>query len=316
MTRERRTYAGGIAIRCGGRGEDASSCGERADAAGAVLSDESVAAEKVRTPIVATPTESAPSFAVQLSDVSFSYGKQPFIEGLSAGFRRGCVTSIVGPNGCGKSTLVRLVNGVLRPLAGKVLVEGEPTSGFTAKQRALRVATLAQAMRPPAMTVEALVACGRYPHQGLQGRMGAEDRRQVEAAMEMAGVASFRNHDVRTLSGGERQRACIAMTLAQDTPTIMLDEPTTYLDIGACHDLMMLVRDLNERCNKTVIMVIHDLDLALRYSDRLLVMRRGSRLGEGSVDEVLASGALEQAFDVTVRPHADPEGPAFTIHRR
>ena len=134
--------------------------------------------------------------------------------------------------------------------------------------------------------------------------------------MELAGVAGFRGHDVRTLSGGERQRACIAMTLAQDTPTIMLDEPTTYLDIAACHDLMGLVRTLNEEHGKTVVMVIHDLDLALRYSDRLLVMRRGARLAEGTVEEVLASGAVEQAFDVVVRPHADPEGPAYTVHRR
>lgn len=260
--------------------------------------------------------ESDCSFAVQLEDVAFSYGKRPFIQGLSAGFRSGCVTSIVGPNGCGKSTLVKLVNGMLRPSAGEVLVDGRPTGGFSPKQRALMVATLAQSMRPPAMTVESLVACGRYPHQSLQGRMGAEDRRRVEEAMEMAGVADFRNHDVRTLSGGERQRACIAMTLAQDTPTIMLDEPTTYLDIGACHDLMALVRKLNEQHNKTVIMVIHDLDLALRYSDRLLVMQRGSRLGEGAVDEVLASGSLEQAFDVTIRAHDDPEGRAYTVYRR
>lgn len=255
-------------------------------------------------------------FAVQLSDVSFSYGKRPFIQGLSAGFREGCVTSIVGPNGCGKSTLVKLVNGMLRPSAGEVLVAGAPTGGLSPRQRALRVATLAQSMRPPAMTVESLVSCGRYPHQGMQGRMGAEDRRQVERAMELAGVANLRRHDVRTLSGGERQRACIAMTLAQDAPIIMLDEPTTYLDIGACHDLMALVRQLNEQHGKTVVMVIHDLDLALRYSDRLLVMRGGSRLGEGPVEEVLASGALQQAFDVSVHPHADPEGPAYTIHRR
>ncbi len=285
--------------------------GRRADASEAAGRLNAVSA------IVGTEAEAHDSrFAAELKDVVFSYGKQPFIQGLSAGFRAGCITSIVGPNGCGKSTLVKLVNGMLRPSAGQVLVGGRPAAGFAPKQRALMVATLAQSMRPPAMTVEALVACGRYPHQGLRGRMGAEDRCQVEQAMELAGVADFRNHDVRTLSGGERQRACIAMTLAQDTPTIMLDEPTTYLDIGACHELMALVRRLNREHSKTVVMVIHDLDLALRYSDRLLVMQRGSRLGEGAVDEVLASGSLEQAFDVTIRAHDDPEGRAYTVYRR
>ena len=316
MTRENETHDAGAAVRCGGESREAFGCGKRVLAAGAALCNESAATEKAEAHTAATPIEEAPSFAVQLDDVSFSYGKQPFIRGLSAGFREGCVTSIVGPNGCGKSTLVKLVNGMLRPSAGKVLVAGVPTAGLHPKQRALRVATLAQSMRPPAMTVESLVACGRYPHQGMQGRMGAEDRRQVERAMELAGVANLRRHDVRTLSGGERQRACIAMTLAQDASIIMLDEPTTYLDIGACHDLMALVRQLNQQHGKTMVMVIHDLDLALRYSDRLLVMRGGSRLGEGRVEEVLASSTLQQAFDVSVHPHADPEGPAYTIHRR
>lgn len=251
--------------------------------------------------------------AVELENVSFSYGKAPFIEGLSASFPHGAVTSIVGPNGCGKSTMVKLVDGLLRPNAGEVLVDGAPTLSMKAKERARKVAVLAQASRPPAMTVEQLVACGRYPYQARQGRLGREDREQVERALELTGIERFRDHELRRLSGGERQRAFIAMTLAQDTATIVLDEPTTYLDIRACHDTMQLARHLNERHGKTIVMVIHDLDLALRYSDRLLVMERGRAACAGSVEEVLAAHAIERAFDVSIQPHEAAGGRAYTL---
>jgi len=175
------------------------------------------------------------------------------------------------------------------------------------------VAVLAQASRPPAMTVEALVACGRNPYQAHQGKLSREDREHVERALELAGIARFRTQELRRLSGGERQRAFIAMTLAQDTDLIVLDEPTTYLDIRACHETMELVRRLNEEAGKTIVMVIHDLDLALRYSDRLLVMERGRASAAGTVEEVLATGAIERAFGVSIRPHEAAEGRAYTL---
>lgn len=251
--------------------------------------------------------------AIELENVSFSYGKEPFIEGLSAVFPHGAVTSIVGPNGCGKSTMIKLIDGLLRPQSGEVRVGGAPTLSMKAKERARRVAVLAQASRPPAMTVETLVACGRYPYQSRQGRFSREDRGHVERALELAGIARFRDHELRRLSGGERQRAFIAMTLAQDTDLIVLDEPTTYLDIRACHETMQLVRTLNEDAGKTVVMVIHDLDLALRYSDRLLVMERGRATGSGAVENVLATGAIERAFGVSIKPHTAAEGKAYTL---
>ncbi|MEI3547321.1 MAG: ABC transporter ATP-binding protein [Adlercreutzia sp.] len=228
------------------------------------------------------------------------------MEGLSAAIPAGAVTSIVGPNGCGKSTLVKLAAGLLRPAAGRVEVAGRDTASLASRERAHLMAVLAQTSRVPPMTVEALVACGRHPHLGWGGRLGPTDRAAVEAAMERAGVAVFRNHDLHQLSGGERQRAHVARTLAQDTDLIVLDEPTTYLDISACHDLMALVRDLNRREGKTVAMVIHDLDLALRYSDYLVVMRKGRVAAQGPTDEVLASGAVGDAFQMDICPHDRP----------
>lgn len=242
--------------------------------------------------------------AIRYEGVSFSYkAGAPFMEGLSAGIPAGAVTSIVGPNGCGKSTLVKLAAGLLRPTAGRVDVAGRDTGTLASRERARLMAVLAQTSRMPPMTVEALVACGRHPHLGWGGRRGPADRAAVEAAMERAGVAAFRNHDLHQLSGGERQRAHVARTLAQGTDLIVLDEPTTYLDISACHDLMALVRDLNRREGKTVAMVIHDLDLALRYSDYLVVMQRGMVAAQGPTDEVLASGAVGEAFHMDICPH-------------
>ncbi|MEC4185011.1 ABC transporter ATP-binding protein [Adlercreutzia sp. R21] len=242
--------------------------------------------------------------AIRYDGVFFSYRpKAPFIEGLSARIAVGAVTSIVGPNGCGKSTLVKLAAGLLCPSAGRVQVTGRDTAALAPRERARMLAVLAQSSRTPPMTVAALVACGRHPHMGFGGRLGSHDRELVEAAMERAGVARFRDHDLRHLSGGERQRAYLAMTLAQDTDLIVLDEPTTYLDINACHDLMALVRDLNRREGKTVAMVIHDLDLALRYSDNLVVMERGRVAAEGSVTDVLASGAIGDAFQMDICVH-------------
>ncbi len=251
--------------------------------------------------------------AIEICNVSFSYGKEPFIEGLSAVFTKGAITSIVGPNGCGKSTLVKLIDGLCHPVRGSVLVEGKPTLEMSGRERAQTVAVLAQAARVPAMTVEALVACGRYPYRNRSGRLSKEDVDQVEAALERTGVARFRSSDLRRLSGGERQRAFMAMTLAQDTGIIVLDEPTTYLDVRACHEMMMLVRDINAERGVTIVMVIHDIDLALRYSDEVLVMERGCCAAAGSVAKVLKEGAIERAFGVSIDEGRTARGVSYSL---
>jgi iron complex transport system ATP-binding protein len=244
------------------------------------------------------------SAALRFAKLTFSYQREPFFSDFELTVRAYHVTGIIGPNGCGKSTLMRLAVGLERPQSGEALIEGRPTLSFKPRERARHLAYLTQGGNQPAMTVEGLVACGRFPYHSHQGSLDADDRALVEKAMRRCGVERFRDMDVRRLSGGERQRAFIAMTLAQDTRIIVFDEPTTFLDVHACHETMLLLRELNRDDGKTIVVIIHDLDLALRYSDRLAVMARGRLLKEGIVPEILASGAIEEAFHVSV--HANP----------
>lgn len=251
--------------------------------------------------------------AIDIRNLSFSYGKEPFIQDFSVSFQKGAVTSIVGPNGCGKSTLVKLIDGLCRPTQGCVLVGDTPTLEMNSRQRARQIAVLAQSRKAPPMTVGDLVACGRNPYVGYGGKLGPQDREEVDRALQLTGIERFRDHDLRHLSGGERQRAFFAMTLAQDTDIIVLDEPTTYLDVKACHELMVLVRDLNRSMGKTIVMVIHDIDLALRYSDRVMVMQNGASLYCGPVQDARAVHAIEGAFDVAIRDFECEFGTSFAL---
>lgn len=263
--------------------------------------------------VTSTPAATFTS-AVAFDSVSFTYHRhKSFIKNLSVAFEPGKITSIIGPNGCGKSTMVKLIDGLLCPYSGQVLINDVPTMNLRHKERARKVAMLSQITNAPAMTVEALVACGRFSHQARQGHLAPHDRELVDKALALTGIEHFRHHQLQQLSGGERQRAYIAMTLAQDTPIILMDEPTTYLDIGACHELMQLVRQLNTEEGKTIIMVIHDIDLALRYSDRLVVMEKGAIQATGEVPAVLETGAIERAFGVEIIPQDTPRGRGYGL---
>ena len=238
--------------------------------------------------------------AVELRGVRFAYGEHAVLDGLSLALPAGCLTGIVGPNGCGKSTLLRVIDGVLGAAAGEVLVEGDALGSLPARERAERIALLPQIHRTPSMTVEALVSCGRYAHMGLFGGLAEQDRQIVADSMRVAGVEHLAHKAARALSGGERQRAFIAMVLAQRARTVLLDEPTTYLDPRAALDVMGLARGLVHEQGMTGAAVIHDLPLALRFCDRIAVMDSGRIVAVGTPAEILDQGVLEQVFGVTI----------------
>lgn len=238
--------------------------------------------------------------AVELRGVRFAYGEHAVLDGLSLALPAGCLTGIVGPNGCGKSTLLRVIDGVLEPAAGEALVEGDALDSLSTRERAERIALLPQIHRTPSMTVEALVSCGRYAHMGLFGGLTEQDRQIVAESMRVAGVEHLAHKAARTLSGGERQRAFIAMVLAQRARTVLLDEPTTYLDPRAALDVMGLARGLVHEQGMTGAVVIHDLPLALRFCDRIAVMDSGRIVAVGTPAEILDRGVLEQVFGVMI----------------
>lgn len=238
--------------------------------------------------------------AVELRSVRFAYGEHAVLDGLSLALPAGCLTGIVGPNGCGKSTLLRVIDGVLEPAAGEALVEGDALDSLSARERAERIALLPQIHRTPSMTVEALVSCGRYAHMGLFGGLTEQDRQIVAESMRVAGVEHLAHKAARTLSGGERQRAFIAMVLAQRARTVLLDEPTTYLDPRAALDVMGLARGLVHEQGMTGAVVFHDLPLALRFCDRIAVMDSGRIVAVGTPAEILDQGVLEQVFGVMI----------------
>ena len=207
--------------------------------------------------------------SVQLSNVSFGYGERVLFNGLSIEFAQGKVTSIIGPNGCGKSSLLKLVSGICKPQEGTIRVLGHDVAALSSKGRARLLSLLAQEHAAPPMSVRQLVTCGRYPHHGMLATMDAADYEAVERALAACGLSNLAERPAAELSGGQRQRAFIAMILAQDTPVVLFDEPTSFLDVSACYDVMELMRSLKEEHDKTVVAVI------LRRTCRVASRRAG-----------------------------------------
>lgn len=250
--------------------------------------------------------------AIEVRGVEFSYAHKPVLRGIDLAFPQGAVSALIGPNGCGKSTLVKLATRALTPCAGTVRLLGNDVTTLSRREIARHVAVLGQGTQAPAMGVEQFVAGGRYPYTGAFAAPSAEDRRIVREAMEQAGCARFADCSMRSLSGGERQRVHLAMVLAQQTPVVVMDEPTTYLDVSACFDLMDLVRELNQ-AGKTVVMVLHDLNLALTSCDYVAVMRAGQLVSAGAPQTVAASGAIEDVFNVRLRQVQEDGRPYYCL---
>lgn len=237
---------------------------------------------------------------IELRHVCVDYGPQRAVDDVSVLFPKGKVTVLAGPNGCGKTTLLKVAARLLAPSAGEALCGGRPLASFGRRAFARLVAVLPQGREAPNIPVEMLVEHGRFPYLGLSRKPSARDREIVREAMERAGIYALRRKSVAALSGGERQKAYIAMAIAQDTPVLLLDEPTTYLDIRHQFEILETVRALNAG-GKTVAMVLHDLSQALQYADQLVLMEAGRLRAAAPADAVLHSGLLESVFGVRIQ---------------
>lgn len=240
--------------------------------------------------------------------VTVGYGGRTVIDGLDVSVPPGLITTIIGPNGCGKSTLLRTLTRLLKPTAGAVVLDGEDIVKLRTRDVAKKLGLLPQApVAPEGLTVADLVARGRHPHQSWLRQWSSDDASVVERALAMTGVSELADRPVDSLSGGQRQRVWISMTLAQGTDLLLLDEPTTYLDLAHAIDVLDLVDDLHES-GRTVVMVLHDLNLATRYSDHLVVMREGSILAQGHPRDVITTELLLEAFGLRAMVIDDPVG--------
>lgn len=239
--------------------------------------------------------------------LTLGYGERTVIEGLDLELVAGGVTSIVGANASGKSTLLRSMARLLTPVRGNVLLDGQQIHRMPAKQLARTLGLLPQSpITPEGITVADLVGRGRHPHQGLFSRWSSADDSAVAAALDATGTAELADRPVDELSGGQRQRVWVAMALAQETDLLLLDEPTTFLDVSHQIEVLDLVTDLNRTRGITVAMVLHDLNLAARYSDQLVMIAGGTVAASGAPAEVLTEQRILEVFGVRSRIITDP----------
>lgn len=246
--------------------------------------------------------------ALRADRVRLGYRGRTISDQLSVDIPDGEFTVVIGPNACGKSTLLRALARLLAPESGAVLLDGKSIATYPAKEVARRIGLLPQtSIAPDGIRVADLVARGRYPHQSLLRQWSQADADAVAAAMAATGVTELSARPVDELSGGQRQRVWIAMVLAQDTPMILLDEPTTYLDIAHQIHLLDLCRALNRESGRTVVAVLHDLNHAFRYAGHLIAMKDGRVVAAGAPKDIVTAELVREVFDLGCRIIDDPE---------
>lgn len=245
---------------------------------------------------------------LQIQSLSVRYNGHDILNDVNLSIVPGQILSVIGPNGAGKSTLIRSISGVLALRQGKITVDGKDLTRMTAMQRARYLSVVPQARElPGAFDVYQAVLLGRTPFLGWLGRTGQHDHRLVDYALQATGLTHLAHRRLGTLSGGEQQRVLLARALAQDTPILLLDEPTTHLDLEHQSSILSLLRNLATEKHLAVLLVLHDLNLAALYSDRIAVVWQGSIGYEGSPEEVLTSENLSKVYHVPVQVIAHPE---------
>ena len=245
--------------------------------------------------------------ALETRKLTLSYGERNIIEALDLNIPRGKITVFIGSNGSGKSTLLRSLARLLKPKEGAILLEGESIAKRSTKEVAKRLAILPQGpSAPEGLTIHQLVKQGRYPYQNWLQQWSEEDEQMVKKALEATQLTEMASRSVDSLSGGQRQRAWIAMTLAQGTDTILLDEPTTYLDMSHQIEILDLLYELNETEQRTIVMVLHDLNLACRYAHHIVAVHNQTVVAEGAPEKILTTDLVRTVFDMDCQITLDP----------
>lgn len=244
---------------------------------------------------------------IETQSLDISYDDSLIVEDLDLRIPAGKITSIIGPNGCGKSTILKAIGRILKHKAGVVCLDGQDISQLSTREVAKKMAILPQTPTAPnGLTVGELIAYGRFPHQKGFGKLTEEDKKIVNWALAVTKLSEFEHREVDNLSGGQRQRVWIAMALAQQTELILLDEPTTYLDLAHQLEILELLQELNQTQGCTIAMVLHDLNLAARFSDYMVAISQGKIICHGSPTEVMVPAVLKNAFhiqaDIMIEP--------------
>ena len=244
---------------------------------------------------------------IRAESIQVAYDQTIVIDDLSLQIPHQKITTIIGANGCGKSTLLKTLTRIQAINKGQILLDGQAIAQLPTKEVARKLALLPQVLEATeGISVYELISYGRFPHQKYLGNLSQHDRDKIHWAMEVTKVVEFAKLDVDNLSGGQRQRVWIAMALAQDTDTIFLDEPTTYLDMNHQLEILELLQRLNRKTQKTIIMVLHDLNLSARFSDYLIAMKNGSIKYQGDVKEMMTAPILRDIFQIDAQIIEDP----------
>lgn len=252
-------------------------------------------------------TRTGPAARLEARELQLAYGDTVVVDGLDIDILDGTVTAVIGPNGCGKSTLLRALARLLPTRRGHVLLDGRRIDRIPTREVAKILGVLPQSpTAPEGLTVADLVARGRHPHQAWYRQWSSDDEAAVAEALGWTDMAEFAERTVDALSGGQRQRVWISMALAQGTDVLLLDEPTTFLDLAHQVDVLDLVERLHQEMGRTVVMVLHDLNLAARYASRLVAMKDGAIVAAGTPHEVLTETMLRDVFDLDAQVVTDP----------
>ncbi|WP_147554240.1 ABC transporter ATP-binding protein [Bacillus testis] len=244
---------------------------------------------------------------IETKDLSIGYEKENVVQNLTINIPKGKITSFIGANGCGKSTILKTIARLHKPRSGSVLLDGKDIHSLSTKEIAMQMAILPQSPEAPVgMTIYELVSYGRYPYQKGMGRLTAKDKEVIEWALGVTGMSAFHDRHVDELSGGQRQRAWIAMALAQETELVLLDEPTTYLDMAHQMEVLELLNHLNQKEGRTIAMVLHDINQAVRFSDYICALKKGKVVHFGKAEEVMTKEVLLEVFGIHATIVTDP----------